>query len=62
VKNTDMLSSNVVGLDVYNGEQAKVGKIQDIAFDNRLYLVSRRLPRHGHALCRGQSGCGHGLI
>jgi sporulation protein YlmC with PRC-barrel domain len=33
VKNTDMLSSNVVGLDVYNKEQAKVGKIQDIAFD-----------------------------
>jgi sporulation protein YlmC with PRC-barrel domain len=33
VKNTDMLSSNVVGLDVYSGQQVKVGKIQEIAFD-----------------------------
>lgn len=27
VQNTDMLSSNVVGLDVYNGQKAKIGKI-----------------------------------
>lgn len=33
VKNTDMLSSNVVGLDIYNGQNDKIGKIQDIAFD-----------------------------
>ena len=34
VKNTDMLSSNVVGLDIYNGQNNKIGKIQDIAFDS----------------------------
>jgi sporulation protein YlmC with PRC-barrel domain len=33
VQNTDMLSSNVVGLDVYNGQNNSVGKIQDIAFN-----------------------------
>ena len=33
VQNTDMLSSNVVGLDIYNGQNNKIGKIQDIAFD-----------------------------
>ena len=33
VQNTDMLSSNVVGLDIYNGQNNNVGKIQDIAFD-----------------------------
>jgi sporulation protein YlmC with PRC-barrel domain len=33
VRNTDMLSSNVVGLDIYNGQNDKIGKIQDIAFD-----------------------------
>jgi sporulation protein YlmC with PRC-barrel domain len=33
VQNTDMLSSNVVGLDVYNGQNNNIGKIQDIAFD-----------------------------
>jgi hypothetical protein len=31
VKNSDMLSSNVVGLDIYNGQKDKVGKIQDVA-------------------------------
>ena len=34
VQNTDMLSSNVVGLDVYNGQNNNIGKIQDIAFDS----------------------------
>lgn len=29
----DMLSSNVVGLDVRNDQNADVGKIQDVAFD-----------------------------
>jgi sporulation protein YlmC with PRC-barrel domain len=33
VQNTDMLSSNVVGLDIYNGQNDKIGKIQDVAFD-----------------------------
>lgn len=33
IQNTDMLSSNVVGLDIYNGQNNKIGKIQDIAFD-----------------------------
>lgn len=33
IENTNMLSSNVVGLDIYNGQNNKIGKIQDIAFD-----------------------------
>ncbi len=33
VENTDMLSSNVVGLDIYNGQNNNIGKIQDIAFN-----------------------------
>jgi sporulation protein YlmC with PRC-barrel domain len=33
IQNTNMLSSNVVGLDIYNGQNNKIGKIQDIAFD-----------------------------
>jgi sporulation protein YlmC with PRC-barrel domain len=33
VQNTDMLSSNVVGLDIYNSQNDKIGKIQDIAFN-----------------------------
>jgi hypothetical protein len=33
VENTDMLSSNVVGLDIYNKENNNIGKIQDIAFN-----------------------------
>ena len=33
VKNDDMLTSNVVGLDVYNGENNNIGKIQDVVFD-----------------------------
>ncbi len=33
VQNTDMLSSNVVGLDIYNEQNNNIGKIQDIAFD-----------------------------
>jgi len=30
---TDMLSSNVVGLDVYDASNNDIGKIQDVAFD-----------------------------
>jgi sporulation protein YlmC with PRC-barrel domain len=33
VQNTDMLTSNVVGLDIYNGQNNSIGKIQDIAFN-----------------------------
>ena len=33
VKNDDMLTSNVVGLDVYNGQNNNIGKIQDVVFD-----------------------------
>jgi hypothetical protein len=34
VQSTDMLSSNVVGLDIYNSQNNDIGKIQDIAFDS----------------------------
>jgi sporulation protein YlmC with PRC-barrel domain len=34
VKNDDMLSSNVVGLDIYNDQNNDIGKIQDIVFNN----------------------------
>ena len=33
VQNTDMLSSNVVGLDVYNRQNDNIGKVQDVAFN-----------------------------
>jgi hypothetical protein len=32
-QSTDMLSSNVVGLDIYNSQNDKIGKVQDVAFD-----------------------------
>ena len=34
VQSVDMLSSNVVGLDIYNNQNNDIGKIQDIAFDS----------------------------
>ena len=34
LQNSDMLSSNIVGLDVYDGANHTIGKIKDIAFDN----------------------------
>jgi len=34
LESTDMLSSNVVGLDIRNNQNNDVGKIQDIAFDS----------------------------
>jgi len=33
VKNDDMLSSNVVGLEIHNGQNDNIGKIQDVAFN-----------------------------
>jgi sporulation protein YlmC with PRC-barrel domain len=33
VQNGDMLSSNVVGLDIYNSQNDDIGKVQDVAFD-----------------------------
>lgn len=33
VQSTNMLSSNVVGLDVHNGQNDNIGKIQDVALD-----------------------------
>jgi hypothetical protein len=34
VQNSDMLSANVVGLDIHNSQNDDIGKIQDIAFDS----------------------------
>ena len=34
LQNSDMLSSNVVGLDIYNQQNNDIGKIQDVAFDS----------------------------
>jgi sporulation protein YlmC with PRC-barrel domain len=40
----DMLSSNVVGLDVYDNANTNIGKVQDIAFDStktvKAYVLS----------------------
>ena len=44
VESDNMLSSNVVGLDVYNDQNNDIGKIQDIVFDKSKkmtgYIVS----------------------
>jgi sporulation protein YlmC with PRC-barrel domain len=44
VQSDNMLSSNVVGLDVYNDQNNDIGKIQDIVFDSSKkmtgYIVS----------------------
>ncbi|THD48199.1 MAG: PRC-barrel domain containing protein [Bradyrhizobium sp.] len=44
VPNTDQLSSNLVGLDVYDDQHHDVGKIKDVAFDEskkiNAYIVS----------------------
>jgi len=34
VQSADMLTSNVVGLDIYNSQNDDIGKVQDIAFDS----------------------------
>jgi sporulation protein YlmC with PRC-barrel domain len=39
VKNDDMLSSNVVGLDIYNKDNNNIGKIQDVVFDKSNKIV-----------------------
>src|SRR5271165_3454937 len=39
VESDNMLSSNVVGLDVYNDQNNDIGKIQDIVFDNSKKLM-----------------------
>ena len=33
VQSGDMLTSNVVGLDIYNSQNNDIGKVQDVAFD-----------------------------
>jgi sporulation protein YlmC with PRC-barrel domain len=39
VQSDHMLSSNVVGLDVYNDQNNDIGKIQDIVFDSSKKLM-----------------------
>jgi sporulation protein YlmC with PRC-barrel domain len=34
LKSADMLSSNVIGVDVYDASNNDIGKIQDVAFDS----------------------------
>jgi sporulation protein YlmC with PRC-barrel domain len=33
VQSGDMLTSNIVGLDIYNSQNNDIGKVQDVAFD-----------------------------
>jgi sporulation protein YlmC with PRC-barrel domain len=44
LQNTDMLSSNLVGLDVYDNSNNSIGTIKDVAFDGskavKGYIVS----------------------
>ena len=61
VQSTDMLSSNVVELDIYNSQNDDIGKIKDVAFDaskqvTGYILFGRWLPWNGHALWRGNPG------
>ncbi|MFY9970028.1 MAG: PRC-barrel domain-containing protein [Roseiarcus sp.] len=39
LQNSDMLSSNVVGLDIYNEQNNDIGKIQDVAFDSSMKIT-----------------------
>jgi sporulation protein YlmC with PRC-barrel domain len=34
VQSADMLTSNVVGLDIYNSQNDDIGKVQDVAVDS----------------------------
>jgi sporulation protein YlmC with PRC-barrel domain len=34
VQSADVLTSNVVGLDIYNSQNDDIGKVQDVAFDS----------------------------
>ena len=51
----DELSSNLVGLDVYNKDKQNIGTIKDIAFrrkrPKRLYCRCWRVSRDGRSLC-----------
>jgi len=38
-QSTDMLSSNVVGLDIYDNANHDIGKVQDVAFDSSKAVV-----------------------
>ena len=54
LQNSDMLSSNVVGLDIYNQQNNDIGKIQERRLrqfeeDHRLHPVRRRIAGHGNA-------------
>jgi sporulation protein YlmC with PRC-barrel domain len=39
LQNSDMLSPNVVGLDIYNQQNNDIGKIQDVAFDSSMKIT-----------------------
>jgi sporulation protein YlmC with PRC-barrel domain len=39
IKSGDMLSSNVVGVDIYDTANNDIGKIQDVAFDSSRNVV-----------------------
>jgi sporulation protein YlmC with PRC-barrel domain len=39
LQNSDMLNSNVVGLDIYNERNNNIGKIQDVAFDSSMKIT-----------------------
>jgi PRC-barrel domain len=60
----DELSSNVVGLDVYNKDKQNIGTIKDIALDasglKRLYCRCWRVSRDGRSLC-GRAPVGNQL-
>ena len=60
LQNSDMLSSNVVGLDIYNQQNNDIGKIQDVAFDSSKKITGYILSvggflGMGNPLCRGRS-------
>ena len=65
VQSSDMLSSNVVGLNIYNSQNNDIGKIQDIAFDSSKQVTGYILSVGGF-LGMGthyvavNPGCGHG--
>ena len=63
VNNDDRLSTNVDGLDVYNGQNENIGKIQDVVFDKdgkiTGYILSiKGFLRDGNTLRGGQSRLG----
>ena len=64
----DMLSSNVVGLDVYDmSNKTSIGKISRCGLRRLqerqgICAIGRRVSRHGHALCRGRHVLRRGQI